>query len=450
MTATLAGGAGGPSDWLVLAAVGAPDSSVLQWTYVGAGVTSRTWTVTMPATAGQYEFRLLLNGTYARAATSPPVTVSAAAPTLTVNTTTRRRGRIRDRHADRRTRRSRPTSWCSPPVGAPDSSVLQWTYVGAGVTSRTWTVTMPATPGTYEFRLLLNGGSTRAATSPPVTVFAAALAVNTTSVAPGGSATVTLTNGLGGSTDWLVLAAVGAPDSSVLQWTYVGAGVTSRAWTVTMPAAAGNYEFRLFLNGGYTRAATSAPVTVGRAPATLTVNTASVAARRIGHRDPGRRTWRIDRLAGARPGRRAELERPAVDLRRRRREDAHLDRDDADGRGTVRIPSVPERRLHARGHEPRRHRPPPALTVSATTVSPGGAVTATLTGAGGGSYDWLVLAPAGSANSTVLQWTYVGAGVTTRTWTVTMPATAGQYEFRLFLNGGYTRAATSPPVTVAP
>jgi hypothetical protein len=61
-----------------------------------------------------------------------------------------------------------------------------------------------------------------------------------------------------------------------------------------------------------------------------------------------------------------------------------------------------------------------------------------------------VLAPAGAANSTVLQWTYVGPGVTTRSWTVTMPATAGQYEFRLFLNGGYTRAATSSPVTVAP
>jgi hypothetical protein len=29
-----------------------------------------------------------------------------------------------------------------------------------------------------------------------------------------------------------------------------------------------------------------------------------------------------------------------------------------------------------------------------------------------------------------------------------MPMTPGNYEFRLFRNGGYTRAATSPPVTV--
>ena len=49
-----------------------------------------------------------------------------------------------------------------------------------------------------------------------------------------------------------------------------------------------------------------------------------------------------------------------------------------------------------------------------------------------------------------LKWTYVGAGVTTRTWTVNMPTTAGTYEFRLFPNNGYTTAATSPPVTVTP
>src|SRR5215470_16159293 len=37
-----------------------------------------------------------------------------------------------------------------------------------------------------------------------------------------------------------------------------------------------------------------------------------------------------------------------------------------------------------------------------------------------------------------------------RAWTVTMPATAGTYQFRLYLNNGYSRAATSPDVTVIP
>jgi hypothetical protein len=74
---------------------------------------------------------------------------------------------------------------------------------------------------------------------------------------------VTLTNSQGGAKDWLALVTVGAPGTSYLQWVYVGAGVTTRTWTVTMPTAPGQYEFRLYLNDGYTLAGTSPPVTVG-------------------------------------------------------------------------------------------------------------------------------------------------------------------------------------------
>ncbi len=60
----------------------------------------------------------------------------------------------------------------------------------------------------------------------------------------------------------------------------------------------------------------------------------------------------------------------------------------------------------------------------------------------------MALAPADAPNTAYLLWTYVGTGVTTRTWTVALPMTGGPYEFRLFLNNGYTRVATSPPVTL--
>jgi hypothetical protein len=92
----------------------------------------------------------------------------------------------------------------------------------------------------------------------------------------------------------------------------------------------------------------------------------------------------------------------------------------------------------------------PMLSVSSTSVAAGAPVTVTLTNGFGGSTDWLALAASSDTNGNYLKWTYVGAGVTTRTWTVNMPATAGTYEFRLFLNNGSTRAATSPPVTVTP
>ena len=117
-------------------------------------------------------------------------------------------------------------------------------------------------PGQYEFRFFPNGTYTRLATSPAVTVLGPTLTVNATTALPGGQVTVTLTNGVGAAQDWLALAAVGAPATSYLQWVYVGAGVTTRTWTVSMPTTPGQYQFRLFLNGGYTQAATSPPVTV--------------------------------------------------------------------------------------------------------------------------------------------------------------------------------------------
>jgi hypothetical protein len=104
------------------------------------------------------------------------------------------------------------------------------------------------------------GGGTSSALSVTITG-GATLTVSATTIASTGSVTVTLMNGPGGSTDWLGLAAVGAPNTSFVSWTYVGAGVTTRSWTPPTPAP-GTYEFRLFLNDGYTRAATSPSVTV--------------------------------------------------------------------------------------------------------------------------------------------------------------------------------------------
>src|SRR5204863_2543128 len=98
------------------------------------------------------------------------------------------------------------------------------------------------------------GGGTSSAVMLTITP-ALALTVNTTSVAPGGSLTMTLTAGPGGASDWLAFAATSAPNNSYLFWIYVGAGVTTRTWTIDAPTTAGTYEFRLFLNNGYTRAA---------------------------------------------------------------------------------------------------------------------------------------------------------------------------------------------------
>ena len=91
---------------------------------------------------------------------------------------------------------------------------------------------------------------------------------------------------------------------------------------------------------------------------------------------------------------------------------------------------------------------PTTLTPSTNSAAPGDAVTLTVADAPGGATDWLALANVDAPATTFLKFVYVGAGVTDRTWTVDMPQTSGEYEFRLFLNNGFTELAVSPPVTV--
>jgi hypothetical protein len=91
--------------------------------------------------------------------------------------------------------------------------------------------------------------------------------------------------------------------------------------------------------------------------------------------------------------------------------------------------------------------PPPTLTINTTSAVRGGSVTVTLTGGLGGASDWLALAATSAPATSYLQWTFVGTGVTTRTWTIAAPTTpacmsSGCSEQR------FTRAATSATVTV--
>jgi hypothetical protein len=352
VTVTMTNGSGGSGDWLALASTTAANTSYLQYTNVGAGVTTRTWTVNMPSTPGTFEFRMFLNSGYTRVATSATITVTVGPPALS------------------------SLAPSGAPVGAAGFSLtVNGSGFNAGSVVRWNGADRPTTyVSATRLRATIPASDVNAAGTAQVTVFAPApggglssslpfviggtptLTVSATSVTTGSEVTVTLSGGYGGSGDWLALAATTAPNTSYLKYTNVGAGVIERTWTVTM-SSAGTFEFRLFLNNGYTRAATSVPIVVAEGP-------------------------------------------------------------------------------------------PPVLTVNTTTAAPGTPITVTLTNGRGGSADWMSFAPTGAANNSYVQFVYVGAGVTTRTWTVTAPSTPGTYEFRLFLNNSYTRAATSPTVTV--
>ena len=147
-------------------------------------------------------------------------------------------------------------------VGAPNSPAIAWQYTG-GATNGSFT-TAPASPGTYEFRYLLNNGYTDVARSNTVTVNAVGFSLTATpaTVSAGGNVTVNWTapSGRPGN-DWIGLFKVGAPNTPSIAWRYVN-GAASGSFTVAAPTQSGSYEFRYLLSDGYTDVARSNTVTV--------------------------------------------------------------------------------------------------------------------------------------------------------------------------------------------
>jgi len=338
--------------------------------------------------------------------------------------------------------------------GFVNTSVVRWngsarttTFVSGSQLQASIPTSDVAAAGTAQVSVLTPapGGGTSGNLTFTIANPAPSLTVNATTVVGGTAVTVTLTNGLGGALDWLAFAAASAPNTSNVTWTYVGGGLTTRTWMVTTPTTGGPYEFRLFLNDGYTRAATSAMVTVvppapvitslspsaavaGTSSLSLIVNGSNFTPLSVVRWNGSPRTTTYStstQLSAAISS--ADLAvagSPQVTVFT-----------PAPGGGTSNPVTF-------------TITPALALTVNTTSVAPGGLVTVTLTAGPGGATDWLAFAPTSAPNASYVQWTYVGAGVTTRTWTIAAPATAGTYEFRLFLNDGLTRAATSPTVTV--
>lgn len=98
----------------------------------------------------------------------------------------------------------------------------------------------------------------------------------------------------------------------------------------------------------------------------------------------------------------------------------------------------------------------PSLAASPSSVVPGGTVTVSWSGIPSPSkYDWIGLYKVGASNYSRVKWVYTSgsnyATVAKASGSVsfTMPTTPGDYEFRLFSRGGWTRLAVSNPVAVA-
>ena len=85
--------------------------------------------------------------------------------------------------------------------------------------------------------------------------------------------TVSVANGPGNRTDWVGLAAAGAPDATVVAWVYLtgsqtapNAGMASATVLMTAPISDASYEARFYANNGYTVLARTAFTFGGNAP----------------------------------------------------------------------------------------------------------------------------------------------------------------------------------------
>jgi hypothetical protein len=97
----------------------------------------------------------------------------------------------------------------------------------------------------------------------------------------------------------------------------------------------------------------------------------------------------------------------------------------------------------------------PTVTVSSTTVGPGGAITATIANGPGNLLDWVTLTSASAPDTSYLAWKFLNdttlppsTGATGATLHFIAPMTPGTYNFRFFANNTYTKLATSVTVTV--
>src|SRR5215472_13107723 len=377
VTVTLTNGPGNPNDYLVLAPVGAADTTRSPFTYqgasvsylyVGAGVTTKTWAITLPTTLGQYEFRLYYNNTYTRLASSPALTIANLSPTPTVTSLT--------------------------PAGvAAGSADFALTVTGAG-----FVIGMQATVGGVARATTVVSTTQATVAVLAADVTAIGNVISTVAVAVTNPAPCFSTGCVSNTVTLAVTAPPPAPTLTSISPNSVTAGGGAFTLTATGANFAGNSVVRV---NGVARA--TAYVSPTQLTATILASDIAAAG-----------SLSITVFTSA-PG------------------------------GGISGPQT----LTITG---------PALAVSSTQALPRGPLTRTVTNRSGNPNDYPVLPPLGAPDTTrspftylgaAVTYIYVGAGVTTKTWTVSLPATLGSYEFRLYYNNTYTRLASSPALTIA-
>ena len=300
ITVTVTNGPGFISDWLMMVPAGAPAQTWGAYQYLSGsktrpatGLTTANLQFVAPSSGSGVEFRFYKNDTFELLATSSVVTVSGsnpspsppATPAITINGSSSAVS-VTGGSALSIGISNGPANisdWVMMvPVGSAPQTWGPYTYLSgsktrpaSGLASASFNFTAPTAGGNYELRFYANDGWTLLATSAVVTVSSAqpTLRINDISgpvtVRAGSPISVTVSNGPGYLSDWVMMVPAGAAPQTWGSYMYLSgtktrpaAGMTNATIAFTAPASAGNYEFRFYQNDGWTLLATSATVTV--------------------------------------------------------------------------------------------------------------------------------------------------------------------------------------------
>jgi len=300
---------------------------------------------------------------------------------------------------------------------------------------------------------LASAGITVTAASSPT------LTASATTVAPGTVVTATAANGPANPRDWIALS-LASDVNNYLDWKYLNGtqtvpatGVSGAAVPFTMPAAAGTYVLRFYT--GSTLLASSAPITVAMPSTSLTVNTTTVSpggtVSATVVNGPGGRTdwialypegsstyldWRY--LNGTQTAPATGLSSAVVDI----------PLPTTLGNYTLKLYTGS---LLIATSATVTVSSGSSINLSATTVAPGGTVSATVLNGSGNKFDWVGLFVGNTG--TYVDWKYLNGtqvvpatGLTTATVSLSIPAVQGTYTVRLM--NGSTLLAVSPTIFI--
>ncbi|HUQ89813.1 MAG TPA: Calx-beta domain-containing protein [Vicinamibacterales bacterium] len=316
--------------------------------------------------------------------------------------------------------------------------------------------------------------------------------VSTPNVSPGGVISFAVSGGPANRADWVALSATSAPDSSYLQWMYLNgstampaSGTASASLQFTAPATTGTYNIRFYANNTSQKLATSGTITVASQPPpppqpTLTIGDISVTEGNSGSSvatftvtlspvnssqtvtvnyttaDGTATTSNNDYVATS-----GTLSFPPSTATRTIAVTINGDTviepnetfavnlsgalnatiGDAQAIGTIATDDAPAG---------------PTVTLSTTSVSPGGTISFSVSGGPANRGDWVALSATSAADSTYVQWMYLSgsgampaSGTASASLQFTAPAATGTYNIRFYADNTYQKLATSGTITVS-